>query len=186
MTERSTVICGRLSEENFTPASLDGFISRQEVTQCWRKRDGQWVLLPIAYIDACAPTAPAVLDALRAGNPAFGAWEGGQLAGLAILGRERFGSRRQYLDLAELHVSQPLRGRGIGRALFCMACQEARSLGAQKLYISAHSAQETIAAYRAWGCVEAEEINWVLARKEPCDVQLEYALDGGAPAAEPF
>ena len=176
MMSRHTVICGRLSEENFTPASLDGFISRQEVSACWRKRGGQWVLLPIAYIDACAPAAPEVLEALRAGSPAFGAWTGGQLAGFAILDRERFGSRGQYVDLAELHVSRPFRGRGIGRELFRMACQEARALGAERLYISAHSARETIAAYRAFGCVEAEEINWTLAKKEPCDVQLEYRL----------
>ncbi len=179
MMNKNSVICGRLSEENFTLASLDSFISRQEVAACWRKRDGQWVLLPIAYTDACAPAAPAVLEALRAGSPAFGAWTGGQLAGFAILDRERFGSRAQYVGLAELHVSQPLRGRGIGRALFRLACREARALGAERLYISAHSAQETIAAYRAFGCVEAEEINWTLAKKEPCDVQLEYVLEGG-------
>ena len=57
-----------------------------------------------------------------------------------------------------------------------MACREARALGAKRLYISAHSARETIAAYRALGCVEAEEICWPLARREPCDVQLEYRL----------
>ena len=72
-----------------------------------------------------------------------------------------------------------LRGQGIGRALFRLACREARALGAERLYISAHSARETIAAYRAFGCVEAEEINWTLAKKEPCDVQLEYVLEGG-------
>ena len=57
-----------------------------------------------------------------------------------------------------------------------MACQGARELGASRLYISAHSAKESMAAYRALGCVEAEEINWTLAKKEPCDVQLEYRL----------
>ena len=70
----------------------------------------------------------------------------------------------------------PYRDRGIGGALFRLACQGARELGAERLYISAHSAQETMAAYRALGCVEAEEIYWPLARKEPCDVQLEFRL----------
>ena len=167
---------GPIHPGNFGPSSLDGFVSRQEVTECWRKRDWQWTLLPIAYIDACAPDAPAVLEALRSGKPAFGAWHAGQVVGLALLDRERFGSRGQYIDLAELHVSAPFRGRGIGKALFHMACREARALGAKRLYISAHSARETIAAYRALGCVEAEEICWPLARREPCDVQLEYRL----------
>ena len=37
MMNKNSVICGRLSEENFTLASLDSFISRQEVAACWRK-----------------------------------------------------------------------------------------------------------------------------------------------------
>ena len=167
---------GRLTEENFFPTSLDGFISRQEVRECWRKTDGQWKLLPIAYTDDSGPDAQTILAALRAGNPAFGAWLGGELAGFALLAKERFGSEAQYIDLAEFYVSQPCRRQGIGEKLFALACQCARELGAKKLYISAHSARESIAAYRKYGCVEAEEICWPLARKEPCDVQMEYRL----------
>ena len=47
---------------------------------------------------------------------------------------------------------------------------------AEKLYISAHSSKESQAAYRALGCVHAEEINAKLAQEEPCDVQMEYRL----------
>ena len=57
-----------------------------------------------------------------------------------------------------------------------MACAGARELGASRLYISAHSAREPMAAYRALGCVEAVEVNRILAEKEPCDVPLEYVL----------
>ena len=57
-----------------------------------------------------------------------------------------------------------------------MACEEARRLGADKLYISAHSSKESQAAYRALGCSFAEEINEELAAAEPFDVQLEYRL----------
>ena len=53
----------------------------------------------------------------------------------------------------------------------------ARRLGADKLYISAHSSKENQAAYKALGCVHAKEINPKLAEEEPCDVQLEYVLD---------
>lgn len=45
------IIYDRITTENFTAASLDGFIRRQEVTHCWRKRDGLWTLLPIAYVE---------------------------------------------------------------------------------------------------------------------------------------
>ena len=64
-----------------------------------------------------------------------------------------------------------------GKALFYQACEEARRLGADKLYISAHSSKENQAAYKALGCVHAKEINPKLAEEEPCDVQLEYVLD---------
>ena len=64
-----------------------------------------------------------------------------------------------------------------GKALFYQACEEARRLGADKLYISAHSSKESQAAYKALGCVHAKEINPKLAEEEPCDVQLEYVLD---------
>ena len=48
--------------------------------------------------------------------------------------------------------------------------------GAGKLYISAHSAVESQAFYKAMGCVEAKEINAAHAEKEPFDCQLEFSL----------
>lgn len=78
--------------------------------------------------------------------------------------------------LSNIHVSQDMRGRGIGRALFGMAKTWAREHCAEKLYISAHSAVESQAFYKAMGCVEAVEYNEALAAKEPCDCQLECAL----------
>ena len=46
----SIAVYQRITAGNFTPASLDGFVRRQEIARCWRKRDGQWKLLPIAYM----------------------------------------------------------------------------------------------------------------------------------------
>ena len=176
-----TIYYAQITEENFDTASLDNFVRRQEVAHCWRKRDGQWALLPIASVDDWDPEgrrrrAEKLLCSVQRGDAAYGAWAGETLVGFARLAGPLFGSRKQYIDLAQFHVSAPCRGRGIGRELFRLACRGAREAGAEKLYISAHSAQETMAAYRALGCVEAEEIYWPLAKKEPCDVQLEYRL----------
>ena len=176
-----TIIYDRITAENFSAASLDGFIRRQEVTHCWRKRDGRWTLLPIAYVEdwdleGRRRRAENILRSVKDGDPAYGAWVQGRLIGFVQLSGPRFGRRKQYIDLARFHVSLPYRGRGIGKALFHLACQGARELSAERLYISAHSAQETMAAYHALGCVEAEEIYWPLAKKEPCDVQLEFLL----------
>jgi len=41
----------RLTEDNFNSHSLDTFIRHQAVTECWRKVEGQWVILPIAFTE---------------------------------------------------------------------------------------------------------------------------------------
>ncbi len=64
----------------------------------------------------------------------------------------------------------------MGRRLFAMACAWAKAHGAKKLYISAHSAVETQAFYRAVGCVDALEPNCAHVEREPYDCQLERML----------
>lgn len=89
------------------------------------------------------------------------------------------GSRNQYLQLSNLHVSAEYRGRGIGRLLFRAACRRAAELRAERLYISAHSAEETQAFYRALNCTEAEKLMPDLFELEPCDCHLEFRLSPG-------
>lgn len=171
----------RLTPENFGLHSLDSFIRRQEVAECWRFVEGEWKLLPVVYVEDWdisqrRERAAAILERLGEGGFAYGAFYGNDLVGFALCCPKAFGSRGQYLDLEEFHVSEPFRGRGIGGALFRLAAKEAKARGAEKLYISAHSAKETMAAYGKLGCVLALEINRELAEKEPCDVQMEYVL----------
>ena len=87
-----------------------------------------------------------------------------------------FGGDQGYLDLSSLHVSEDVRGRGIGTELFRRAAGWARQAGARKLYVSAHSAVETQAFYRAMGCVEAQEYDMRHVEREPFDCQLECEL----------
>lgn len=170
-----------LTAENFGVLSLDKFIRRQHVRECWRRVDGALVLRPVEYIEDWTleerrAAAAQVMDAVQSGGAAFGAFSGGEVVGFAALAGERLGRRGQYADLALFYVSQPFRGRGIGGVLFRMACAAARELGAERLYISAHSAREVMGAYRALGCVEAEEPDSRHTAAEPCDVQLEFRL----------
>lgn len=170
-----------LTQENFGPRSLDKFVRRQHVTHCWRRVGGALALRPVEYVEDWTLAerrgiAAGVLAAVNAGGAAFGAFFRGDAAGFAVLSGKPLGSRGQYADLSLFYVSEPLRGRGIGGTLFRMARAAAREQGAKKLYISAHSAEEVIAAYRALGCVEAEEIDPRHAAEEPCDVQMECRL----------
>ena len=142
--------------------------------------NSEWQLLPITFTEdwdlpRLRTEATDILQAIAAGIPAFGAFDGDVLVGFAQLG-ERLGSRGQYIELVSYHVSAPYRGKGIGRRLFAAICDAAHSLGAEKLYISAHSSKESQAAYRALGCVPAQEVDVMRAANEPCDVQMEYDL----------
>lgn len=177
---REPITVKSLTHENFHVDSLDNFIRRQEVDECWRCVNSEWQLVSnpfteewdAAHLRAEAADLQRTIDE---GIPAIGAFDGERIIGFAQLG-ECLGSRNQYIELTGLHVSEPWRGRGIGRRLFAAVCDAARSRGMDKLYISAHSSKESQAAYRALGCVYAEEVDPIRAAKEPCDVQMEYDL----------
>ena len=161
-----------LTVSQITPALFAGFVRRQQVKRCWRKESGRWVLKDIAFLDDWSPADYThLLQKLRAillsGGAVLAAFDGKILAGFAAVTNEPFGPAEEYLQLSELNVSQPLRGQGIGRELFRLACEQARIRGAQKLYLSAHSAEETQAFYRAMGCVEAAWYHPELVALEP-------------------
>lgn len=59
---------------------------------------------------------------------------------------------------------------------FLAAKEWGKAQGAKKLYISAHSAVESQAFYKAMGCVEAQVYNQMHVEQEPCDCQLECVL----------
>ena len=120
--------------------------------------------------------AHKILKTFTGNGFAYGAFADGKVIGYILISNEVSGSQGQYIDLVLFHISEPYRGRGIGKELFRMACETAKKNGAKKFYISANSSKESQAAYRKMGCVDALEINEEKAKKEPEDVQMEYAL----------
>ena len=113
---------------------------------------------------------------VRTGGVVYGAFYEGKLKGFAAVLPEIFGGENKYIDLAAIHVSQDMRGRGIGTALFKEAKRWAKEKGAEKLYISAHSAVESQAFYKRMGCVEAKWYKKEHVEEEPFDCQLEVKL----------
>ncbi len=171
----------RLDNHNFTGHSLDDFVRRQTVTACWRKISNDWKLVPNVYEEnwsqvQCREIAEDVAHHINLDQTGFGAFDGERIIGFATVSHRIFGTAARSVQLVCLQVSEEYRRQGIGRKLFSLACEEARRLGADKLYISAHSSKESQAAYRALECSFAEEINEELAAAEPFDVQLEYRL----------
>lgn len=169
------------SETEITRELFQGFLRYQEVRKCWQKGPEGWGLKNVSYVEEWNEEqydflVKCLKNTIAAGGFVFGVFECSRLLGFASVESGHFGARGQYVQLSCIHVSWESRGKGLGRGLFQCACSGARKLGAEKLYISAHPAQETQAFYHALGCVEAKEYHEKSAVGEPGDCQLEYVL----------
>ncbi len=170
-----------LCEDEIDRELFRGFIRRQNVTKCWRKQEGAWRIKDDPFIDDWSEKDYQTLivclkHTLSEKGFVYAAFCDNCLKGFASVEAGVFGEKQKYLDLSCIHVSEDLRGMGIGRTLFDAAKEWARKNGAEKLYISAHSAVESQAFYKAMGCVEAKEYNQKHVEEEPYDCQLECAV----------
>lgn len=152
------------------------------IGRAWREVDGERQLVEIDYLDPDFPEGYEVhlaglKSTLEEGGAAWAAFDvDGRLIGFMTVNREVFGKQFRHVLLDQMFVNKQDRNRGIGKRLFKLAVDTARDWSADKLYICAGSAEETILFYRAMGCKEAEEINVELYEDDPRDWQLEYAV----------
>ncbi len=156
-----------------------GFIRRQVVTDCLRREGDKWVIKSDPFIDDWSEEDYAFLvtclkNTLSSGGFVYGAFEQNVLKGFVSVEPKLMAGG--YLDLSSIHVSEDMRGQGIGKALFRAAADWAKAHGAKRLYISSHSAAESQAFYKAMGCVDAEICNKEHSEAEPFDRQLEYKI----------
>ena len=170
-----------LREDEICRELFAGFIRRQVVTKCWRRENDEWVIRDDPFIDDWTEGEYQILvrclrNTVATGGFVFAAFCDGVLKGFASVESALFGEEQGYLDLSCIHVSEDMRGQGIGKVLFLAAKDWARAHGGRKLYISAHSAVESQAFYRAMGCVEAEKYHQGHVEAEPYDCQLECRL----------
>lgn len=157
------------------------FIRHQTVTNCWRRENGKWIIRDAPFIDDWTMEDYKVLvsclkNTVLSGGFVYAAFYENKLKGFVSVEPEIFGGSQQYLDLSSIHVSEDMRNMGIGKVLFLVAKEWAGKKGAKKLYISAHSAVESQAFYKAMGCTEAEVYHQGHVEKEPFDCQLECRL----------
>lgn len=170
-----------LQEQEISRRLFRTFIRRQVVDQCLRRENGVWVVRSDPFIDDWTEEDYQTLicclqNTVRTGGFVLGAFSDGELKGFISVENGLFGGENRYFDLSSLHVSEDMRRKGIGKALFTAAAAWARDRGAKKLYISSHSAVESQAFYRAMGCAEATEYNQKHVKEEPFDCQIEYIL----------
>lgn len=157
------------------------FIRRQVVIKCWRRENGSWVVRDDPFVDDWTEEdyqklVQCLRNTVAAGGFVYAAFQDGDLKGFTSVEPGLFGGEHGYLDLSCIHVSEDMRGQGVGRVLFLAAKDWARGHGGRKLYISAHSAVESQAFYKAMGCVEAEKYHPGHVAEEPYDCQLECVL----------
>ena len=170
-----------LQENEINRELFRDFIRRQVVTKCWRRKNGEWLIKDVPFIDDWTEQDYEVLieclkRTVRTGGLIYGAFYEEKLKGFVAVLPEIFGGENKYIDLAAIHVSQDMRGTGIGTVLFKEAKRWAKEKGAEKLYISAHSAVESQAFYKRMGCVEAAWYKKEHVEEEPFDCQLEVKL----------
>lgn len=171
----------RLRRKKLSVSLFASFNRYQEVTRCWRKEDGKWILRDIAFTEQWddgdyAYLVKCLRNTLCQGGAVCGAFADGALVGFASVENKPLGSHGQYLQLSSLHVSYGLQRHGYRPDALARLRSWQRKEEQKKLYISAHSAEESQAFYHAVGCHEAEEYDRTLHEKEPCDCQLEYLL----------
>ena len=170
-----------IEKDELTLELFSEFKRRQEVNLCWRREDGQWVIKEDPFIDDWSREdyqflVQCLLGTIEKGGLVYGAFVNGKLKGFTSVEAEFLGKNKDFLDLTSIHVSQDMRGMGIGKKLFLTAADWARQHGAKRLYISSHSAAETQNFYRSLGCADTSEPIAEHVEREPYDCQLEYNL----------
>lgn len=171
----------KLCAGELCPELFQNFIRHQVVTKCLRREHDKWVIKDDPFIDDWTSRDYQVLisclkSTVLSGGLVYAAFYEKKLKGFVSVESELFGGEQSYLDLSSIHVSEDLRGNGIGATLFLYAKSWAREHGGKKLYISAHSAVESQAFYKKMGCVEACVYHQKHVEAEPYDCQLECPL----------
>lgn len=154
----------------------------QYIKNAWRDIDGKRQLVEINYHDQDWPNGydhhvGNLKKTIKDGGSAIGAFDNHEtLVGFATINRAFFGANYKYVLLDQLFITLEKRNCGIGKQLFMMSAKTAKEWGADKIYICAGSAEDTIAFYRKIGCCDAVEIQQDLYESDPRDLQLEFAL----------
>ncbi|QSX06511.1 GNAT family N-acetyltransferase [Sedimentibacter sp. zth1] len=160
---------------------LDNFNRYQKVERCWRKDNNKWILKDNPFIENWDNEKKQQIiswlyDCKQQGDIVLAVFYDNKLIGFSSLGNTLFGQHKEYIELKMLQISYEYRNKGIGKKLFFLSVNKAIEKGAKKLYISAHSSEESQAFYKSIGCIEAQEINTQIAENEPFDCQMEYNL----------
>ncbi len=160
---------------NFSETAMDSFDRYQEVQNVYRMENGKLVLKKVPFCEEWSSERKRekAAEILSGRYITFCAFDGDTVIGEIMLIPELNEDR---LIIDSFHVSREHRRQGIGRRLIKAASDYARGCGAEALYASCCSAEETIRAYRAIGFVPSERPIPSCVENEPYDIQMECRL----------
>ena len=152
---------------------------REFIASLYRVEAGKLVLFPHEVdvpgwpSDTVRTMTPWLYGCHDRGGKFFAAFEGDQMAGLAVLDTVWRGERHDLLQLEMMHVGRDHRGNGLGTRLFEQARTAARSCGARGMYISATPSENTVHFYQGRGALLLRTPDPDLLAKEPDDIHFE-------------
>lgn len=171
------------------------------IRNAWRRNPttGEHELTEIDWTDEGLPNgAEWHLDhfrnTIRGGGKAFGCFDGDALVGYATIDSDGFGRESGYVLLDQLYVARLYRNKGIGRKLVGLCAEQARSSGADRMFVCAGSSEDTVAFYRRLGFGPATEMDGHLPEEDPNDMRFELDIEAtwrrgdreqGRPAMDP-
>lgn len=181
MTKENNINFRELKLADIHSNLLKKFNRYQETKRVWVKEDKQYRFKDDYFVEQwdCGKKKQ-VIQSLRncisSGGIVIGAFIDSDLIGFASVEGTVFGTRKEYLELSYIHVSNEYRNCGIGKRIFKLCCLKAKEKNVKKLYIGAHPSEETQSFYKSVGCTPALEINQDIYKREPLDIQLEIVL----------
>ena len=161
-----------VDRSNFTEYSFDRF---QEVRNVYRIENGKLVLKNNPFIETWSPERKRekASEILSGHYITYCAFDGDTVVGEIMLIPE-LNEGRMIID--SFHISRDYRRHGIGRQMIETVTDYVKSRGAEALYASCCSAEETIMFYMAMGFRLSAHPIPSCVRYEPFDVQMEYRL----------
>src|SRR5690554_3999002 len=157
------------------------FVRDETISRVWRVLNDTKELVNVNYKEQwnredLEKRSLGLIETINNNGIVVAAFDKKQVIAFASIEGHAIGTNQDYRQLSQFHVSSQYRNKGVGKALFKCVEENARNLQIQKLYISSSSSEHTLRFYESVGCVDAKEVNQVLAQKEPFDIQLEYSI----------
>lgn len=152
-----------ITVDSIAPDILSDFHHSQLITRKWVRRNDQWEITDTSVLrewndEKRAWITQYLLQQIVRGGTVVAAFELDQLVGFCSIDGYLLGKTAKYANLTMLFVDDKLKRNGIGRKLFAEICSYAKHMEADKLFISAIPAVETLAFYFSIGCKDAVEI----------------------------